>query len=381
MLSHYHLDHVGGIAGVFHGRAMEWVLTGALAEPPSGAACSRDSVGPACHDERMAQPVPDDLDFGGTVPGVVLLVGDDEFLAARAVEQVTAAARRVDPEIEIIERAGSDVGDVELAEMVSPSLFGGRRLIVIVAAQDLRTAVIESVVALIRNAGDDVCLVLQHTGGAKGKAVLAAGRAAKATEISCAQLTRPDERLAFVRNEVRRAGGTITPEGAALLLDAVGSDLRELSTAAVQLVGDSEGRIDAATVAEYHRGRAEVSGFAVADRAVLGDFGGALETLRWALSIGVPPVVIADAVADGVRTIARVTAAGRGNPYQVAQKLGIPPWKVKRALSQARGWSEPALRHALGVVAELNADVKGVAVDPGYALERAIARLRDARAV
>jgi DNA polymerase-3 subunit delta len=323
----------------------------------------------------------DDISFDGTIPGVVLLVGDDEFLAARAVELVTAAARRADHDIEVVERAGSDVGGAELAEMVSPSLFGGRRLVVITNVEDVRAAVVEPLVRVIRSSADDLCLVLQHTGGAKGKAVLAAGREAKAAEISCARITRPEERLAFVRGEVRRAGGSITPDAAALLLDAVGSDLRELSMAAVQLVGDSGGRIDASAVTAYHRGRAEVSGFAVADRAVLGDVAGALETLRWALSIGVPHVVIADALADGVRTVARVTAAGRGNPYQLAQQLAMPPWKVKRALSQARGWSDPGLRHALEVVAELNADVKGVAVDPGYALERAIARLRDARIV
>lgn len=264
--------------------------------------------------------------------------------------------------------------------MLSPSLFGGRRLVVITSAQDIKAATMDSVVALVKAPAEDVCLVLQHAGGAKGKALLAAARGAKALEITSARLTRADERLSFVRGEVRRAGGSIAADAAALVLDSVGSDLRELSTAVRQLVGDSGGRIDAAIVAEYHRGRAEVSGFAVADRAVLGDIPGALETLRWALSIGVPHVVIADALADGVRTVARVTAAGRGNPYQLAQQLGMPPWKVKRALSQARGWSEPGLRSALAVVAELNADVKGVAVDPGYALERAIARLRDARA-
>ncbi len=336
-------------------------------------------VGSACHDERVAVTALDDITFDGTIPGVVLLIGDDEFLAARAVEQVTAAARRADPDIDLVERTGPDVGAAELAEMVSPSLFGGRRLVVIMDVQDLRAAVVEPLVGVIRSAADDLCLALQHTGGARGKAVLAAARGVKATEISCARLTRADERLAFVRSEVRRAGGSITPEAVALLLDAVGSDLRELSTAAVQLVGDSGGRIDADSVTAYHRGRAEVSGFAVADRAVLGDMAGALETLRWALSIGVPHVVIADALADGVRTVARVTAAGRGNPYQLAQRLAMPPWKVKRALSQARGWSEPGLRHALEVVAELNADVKGVAVDPGYALERAIVRLREGR--
>jgi DNA polymerase III subunit delta len=321
----------------------------------------------------------DDISFDNAIPGVVLLIGDDEFLAARAIDEIIAAARRADPDIDVVERAGPDVGAADLAEMVSPSLFGERRLVVIADVQDLRVAVVEQLVRIIRSGAEDLSVVLQHTGGAKGKAVLAAGREVKAIEISCARLTRPDERLAFVRSEVRRAGGSITPDAAALLLDAVGSDLRELSTAAVQLVGDSGGRIDAAAVTAYHRGRAEVSGFAVADRAVLGDVAGALETLRWALSIGVPHVVIADALADGVRTVARVTAAGRGNPYQLAQRLAMPPWKVKRALSQARGWSDPGLRHALDVVAELNADVKGVAVDPGYALERAIARLRDAR--
>lgn len=324
----------------------------------------------------------DDIDFGGALPPCVLVVGDDEFLAARAVEQITAAARNVDPDIEEHSRAGAEVADSELSSMLSPSLFGGRRLVVITSAQDVKAAMMDTVVALVRAPVEDVCLVLQHVGGAKGKALVTAARGAKAFEITCARLTRSDERLAFVRSEVRRAGGSITADAAALVLDSVGSDLRELSSAARQLVGDSGGPIDATIVAEYHRGRAEVSGFAVADRAVVGDIPGALETLRWALSVGVPHVVIADALADGVRTVARVTAVGgsHGNPYQLAQQLGMPPWKVKRALSQARGWSEPGLRSALAVVAELNADVKGVAADPAYALERAIARLREARA-
>jgi len=36
IFSHYHLDHVGGISGVFHGRHVGRVLTGPLADTPSG---------------------------------------------------------------------------------------------------------------------------------------------------------------------------------------------------------------------------------------------------------------------------------------------------------------------------------------------------------
>ena len=117
-------------------------------------------------------------------------------------------------------------------------------------------------------------------------------------------------------------------------------------------------------MAAYHRGRAEVTGFAVADQAVVGNVAGALTNLRWALNVGVPAVVIADALADGVRTVARVLGAGPGDPFRLAPALGMPPWKVKRARGQARGWAEPGLRQALGVVAALNADVKGAAADP-----------------
>ena len=57
------------------------------------------------------------------------------------------------------------------------------------------------------------------------------------------------------------------PSTEAELGKPVGSDLREISAVVAQLVGDTGGSIDAAAVSAYHRGRAEVTGFAVADQA------------------------------------------------------------------------------------------------------------------
>ena len=248
------------------------------------------------------------------------------------------------------------------------------------AAQDLRTGALAAVRPYLDSPADGTTIVLQHAGGAKGKAVLEAARAGKPIEIACARLTRAEERHDFVRAEIRRRGGTISADAVATLVDAVGSDLRELAAVCGQLVSDSGGRVDADLVRAFHRGRAEVTGFAVADLAVAGRVPQALETLHHALAIGVAEVLIADALADGMRSIARVASAGRADAYALAGRLGMPPWKVKKAAAQARGWSEAGLRRALGVVAEVNADVKGVAVDAPYALERAIRRLADARA-
>ena len=315
----------------------------------------------------------------GSDAAVLLVQGSEELLVARAIADRVAAARATDPEVEVREFAAAAATAGELLDACSPTLFGGGRVTVLRKVEELPADRLDTVKALMGDPAEGVVLILQHSGGARGKAVVDAAKAAGAAVVACAPLTRPEERLEFVRGEVRAAGGTIAPDAAAALLDAVGSDLRELAAVAGQLAADTGGSISVRAVTAYHRGRAEVTGFAVSDRAVVGDVSGALETLRWALAIGVPPVLIADALADGVRSVARVAAAGRGSDYELASALAMPPWKVKRARSQARQWTEPGLIAAMAVTAEVNAAVKGVAVDAGYALERAIQDLAAAR--
>lgn len=310
---------------------------------------------------------------------LTLVVGDEEFLVSRALDDLRSARLAEDSETEIHEREAASIDPAELIQLLSPSLFGGRRLLILRSAQDLPAAQVPGVLPMLLSPDPDCAVVIQHLGAAKGKSILEAVRKAKPAEIGCTKLTRLDERQYFLRSEVRRFGGRMTGDAATALLDAVGSDLREISAVAAQLVGDTGGSIDAAAVAAYHRGRAEVTGFAVADQAVVGNVAGALTNLRWALNVGVPAVVIADALADGVRTVARVMGAGAGDPFRLAPALGMPPWKVKRARTQSRGWAEPGLRQALTVVAQLNADVKGNAADPEYALESAVRRLASAR--
>ncbi|UQX87516.1 hypothetical protein M6D93_14570 [Jatrophihabitans telluris] len=226
----------------------------------------------------------------------------------------------------------------------------------------------------------ETLIVVQHLGGAKGKAVLDFLRKARPAEIACAKVTRPEERMNFLREEVSRFRGRMTADGAAALIDAVGTDLREISAVVAQLIGDTGGTIDATAVAAYHRGRAEMTGFAVADEVVVGNTSTALTNLRWALNIGVPHVLLADAIAEGVRSVARVSGAGPGDPFALAPALGMPPWKVKRARSQARGWNDEGLTEAMAIAAALNADVKGNAADPDYALESAVRKIIAARA-
>ncbi len=311
-----------------------------------------------------------------------LLLGEEELLIERAVRETLAAARAMDATAELTRVRVSDLTAPELAELVSPSLFSEGRVIVLESAQDISQELADAVAAYLKDPADGVVLIVVHTGGGRskaGKSLPAVLKKAGAEITECPKLTKPAEREQFVRHEVRRVGGKIDPAGVAALLDAVGSDLRELSSAATQLVADTGGTVDADAVRRYHRGRADVTGFAVAEKAVSGDRAAALESLRWAMQLGVPHVLVADALADAVRTIARVSGAGRGNPNQMAGELGMPPWKIRKAQGQSRGWNPDGLATAMRVVARLNAEVKGVAADPGYALERAVLQVAAAK--
>jgi DNA polymerase III subunit delta len=336
--------------------------------------CRVRDVGVGWHDGR----VPDE---GGDLrgpPPLVLISGDEPFLVDRAVQRTVASARRAQPEVERREAPAGGLTPGEFDDLVAPSLFAEPRVVVLRGAHEASKELAEVLLDYAASPVDGVVLVVHHGGGTRNKA-LADAMGAGGVVLTCMKITKPGERLDFVRAEIRRARGTTTPAAVAALVDAVGSDLRELAMASAQLVADTGGTVDEAAVRRYHRGRADVSGFTVSDATIAGDLSGALEALRWATSIGVAPVLIADALADGVRTIAKVSGARGGSSYALAADLGMPPWKIDRARAAVRGWSPAGVATGMAVVAELNAAVKGVAADADYALEKAVLDLVAAR--
>jgi len=327
--------------------------------------------------------VPDASDPDGTMPDVVaedfvrahLALGEDEFLRARSCADIVAAARQADSTIDVqeINAAGSDPG--QLAEMLGLSLFAERRLILVEGTHEASKDFAEAIAQAVEARDRDLVLVLTHSGGLRNKALVDRLKKAGITVHDCAKLRWPEDRLRFIRREAERAGGSISAAAAEAMLDAVGNDLRELSAATGQLVFDAGGQIDVDDVVRYHRGRPEMTGFSVADRTLAGNLPAALEALRWALDQGVAAVLIADALASGVRTLARVLSVGRGDPYDLARTLGLSPGIVKRAQQQARGWRVTGVHEALQIVAAVNADVKGAAASADYSLESAVRQL------
>ena len=313
---------------------------------------------------------------------VTLVLGDEELLVSRAVSTATAAVRAADPEADVSDLLGAEVQAGDLLDLTSPSLFGTRRVIVVRGTQDLDKDAAQAILDYAGDPVEEISLVLAHAGGVKGKAFVEAVKAfgnAKVQVVDCPKLKWASERETFVKQEVASAGGSINDSAVRALLGAVGSDLRELATACSQLVADVGGSIDEEKVSRYYRGKAEATGFVVADRAVDGDVAGALEVLRWGLDVGLAPVLVTSALAGNLRTIAKVAQAGRGSAASLTKQLGMPSWKIEKAQRQSRAWQPAGIARAIAAVATADAEVKGAGTDPAYALERAVLAIVAAR--
>ncbi len=303
--------------------------------------------------------------------GITLLQGGESLLADRAISQIIAKFKGAT--VSTLEASELELGGI--TDALAPSLFGDSRVVVIKEIQDLAAELGEEITAYLEAQDESVELVLWHKGGVKGKALLEKIKKLKPTIIPCDVIKKDGEKSDFIRSEFKRLGRTISTEAVQALIDALGSDLRELGGACSQLAADvTAGKmIDETDVMKFQNGRIETTGFDVADAALDGRRDVALIALRNALATGTDPVLITSALAGSLRTLAKVSGASRGvKSFDLAGPLGLAPWQIDKARRQLSKWTPSTLAGAVVAVAQADADIKGAAVDPIHSLERAI---------
>ena len=310
---------------------------------------------------------------------IYLLLGSESALADRALSKITAELR--DEQAEITTLFAGDVSVGEISDALSPSLFSERRALILRDLQDLIEEAKIEITRYLDQTDQTLTLVLVHKGGVKGKALLDQIKKAKPELIACDPLKKESEKEDFVKNLFLDLGRKASPAAISALVNATGTDLRELSASVSQLAADSPaGVIDESHVNKYHQGKIETTGFDVADKVMDGNFAESLLTLRHALTTGTDPVMITSAIASSLRGIAKVSGTNRAQKsFELAGELGMAPWQIDKARRQLNGWNANTLTAAVEAIAKCDAAVKGGASDPIYALEQALSRICAAR--
>ncbi|NDC49292.1 MAG: DNA polymerase III subunit delta [Micrococcales bacterium] len=291
---------------------------------------------------------------------VVLVFGPQEFFADRAIKKLRSEFSKGEA-VDVVEIDSAEYTEGSIFDLASAGLFGESKVVIFDGVERCSDALITDGIEYLANVSEDSMVIFRHTGkSVRGKKLLETLRANDSVvEVTCAELSKEWERVAFVESEFLSNGRKIQKPAAAALADIFGKDLEELAAACSQLQLDDAGEITPEIVAKY---------FKVADAAMASQTSEALLLLRHCLEQGVDEVQVISALARKVGEIARVL----GNPKATFQSIGVPDWVFAKVRQNSAGWTEDALANVIHQLAEVDFAVKGGNKDEAYALERLV---------
>ena len=305
---------------------------------------------------------------------VTLIKAGEDLLAERAIDRYVRLARAHDPNVETVRISPAAYAEHDLDVHASPSLFGEAKLLLVDHAEDADGTLIADLRRYVAQPQPDCIMLIVHYGSQTGTGLLRdiARIGHQICEIPKAKTGKDKRRL--IDEEAIHREGAIANDAAWALIEALGSDTRELLSALDQLFDDIEGPVTIEHVREYYGGRREATGYNVADAAIAGQTGDAIALARHATATGTNHVRIVAALADKLRDIALAkdgkAGRGRGND-----------WRMRKAKESARHWSDQGLGDAILAVVQADADIKGASRDPDFAVERALILIGRARRI
>lgn len=304
-----------------------------------------------------------------------IVFGGDAYLNAQTVRDLRHEAERRRPDAEIVELDATDADRYAFDEAVSPSLLSDTAIVVVYNLQNADEKLADAMAAYCRQAcadPADACTVIcQHEGGVKGKRIVDQLVKAGAAKRDVPDLKKADAKLNFVMQQFERRKRRVEPMAAQQLVAVLGDRTGELAAMCGQLCFDfDDDPIGIDRVNQYLTANPQVTGFAVADKAMEGRTAEAIIAMRAAVEQGTEPIALIGALAMKLRTLAKASAVRSGVITQAEAKTN--PWVLKNATRQLGGWTSAGLGRCIRTLAWADEQSKTNGGDPVYALERSI---------
>ncbi len=184
--------------------------------------------------------------------------------------------------------------------------------------------------------------------------------------------------LTWIRNDVKRLGGTIEPTAVTQLATNVGPDLWAMSNVVAQLVASANGSvITSAQVSQWTQAPLDDNIFHFTDALSARNARAALTLFHGQLQLGVHPLVLQTMLTRHVRSLVMVEdcLARNTSAAAVAAETDLHPFVAQKAVAAVRQFPPGMLRQLFLDLVQLDVDMKTGQVDPELALAHFIARV------
>ena len=306
---------------------------------------------------------------------VTVVIGGDPFLNDEIVKRLCERGLHNHPDAELVELDATGADRYAFEEAISPSLLSDASVVKITNLQNADEKFAEAIASYVKHATTDApasaIVICQHDGGVKGKKLVDRIVKAGGAKEEVPDLKKPEAQLNFVLQQFESRGRRVEPMAAQQLVSVLGGKTGELAAMCAQLCFDfDENPIGLNRVNQYLTANPQVSGFAVADRAVEGRTAEAIVMMRSAVEQGTDPIALIGALAMKLRTLAKASAVRSGTIAQAEAKTN--PWVLKNAMRQLSGWTSSGLARCIETLAWADEQSKTNWGDPMYALEYSI---------
>lgn len=252
-----------------------------------------------------------------------------------------------------VEELPSDDVQAILYALDTPSLFGEGRFVVVRGSAGPLEAESARLAAWAETPPPTIAAALIVGRAARLRKAL--GARADVVEV---EPPKPWEVPDWVVRHTKGRGRAMAREAAEALVEALGTDLRDLATAVEQLATATTGPIGIDTVARFFRGL-ETQLYTFLDAVLQRDRSGALRHLHALLRSGEHPLVLMAALAKQFRALALARDAGRANAQALAKELGVSVGYVNRAQRHGRNFDAGEIRSGFRLLADADLALKG----------------------
>jgi DNA polymerase-3 subunit delta len=315
----------------------------------------------------------------GRVPPLLFLYGEETFFIDRILQDVldlTVPVEARDFNYQVFYGRDGRACDILDVARTLPA-FSDRRLVVVRNAQLMVSAELGAFLDYLKEPVPETTLVFV---GDKidGRRKFYQEFKKRGVLVECRKLY--DNQIpAFVRDQVRAAGLSMTEDGLALFCTRAGRNLQEIFGELSKLrnyLGERK-VIDASDVAAVVSDSRVDSVFDLTDALGRRDRGEALRLLHRLLAEGVAPLLILAMIARHFRQLWKARALlEKGVPQKdMARRVGINPYFLKGILQQARHFPLDRFRQVFEELLEADLALKSSGGHPVAVLERAILRL------
>jgi DNA polymerase III subunit delta len=287
---------------------------------------------------------------------VTLLWGEDEFLLRDA-----AHARLRARGVEAIEIDAKLWQGGETSDLSTPSLWGERRALLVLGAQNLPDHGVRELEAYVEAPSPEAMLVvtaLARAGKPPKWAVSFRPPAATVAQVTLRRQELPD----WLAERAASQGFVLSHQGATALTATLGEDPATLHQAVIQLASAFQAKtVGPAEVTAQFQGVGEQRVWDLCDRAFAGRLGEALVALRSMLDEREDALVILGGIASRVRDLIKVRALpDRIAPAEAVRRAGLRfDWQLRRYREQASRFSAAELQVLHGRVVEADRALKG----------------------